>query len=37
MTRELGLGLGETYGNTPSDPQTEDPRGGLQCSEPWTV
>ena len=27
---ESGLGLGETYSDTPSDPQTGDPRAGLE-------
>ena len=27
---ESGLGSGETCGDTPSDPQTEDPRAGLE-------
>jgi hypothetical protein len=26
-------GFGETYGNAPSDPQTEDPRTGLKQLE----
>ena len=33
MMWKSGLGSGETCGDTPSDPQTEDPRAGL---ETWT-
>ena len=30
MALEPGLGLGEVYNNTLSDPQTEDPKTGLE-------